>query len=380
MTYLTAHRASAVAKYGDNSQRQRPSQLPRPYRPDTRIPGAANDNIRPPANDNFPRPGKSRVLSPKGMRLLTRFPWLIFDVAFEEWFKYNEGRLIETMSPFNPGGQGWQPDVPAVCSALASTHFTQASGFCAAPRTTPAVCFSGSIVSAARGLGEALGTGCRLTVMRHTHSLLGVPRYAATEYWWWDTTVSPVPSGRPLRNPAPRFRPARPVIDPNDLPIYWPVPLPVPIPTVLVPTLLDDPIGSTRNNGDTVPVSPPRRPPPPATKEVKLRAITGVVAIAQKAMHATTELLDHIDSFHDALPDSKKARPKFIKGLGWRKASPQDKVRAVMQNFDALDWNEVIKNVAKNELEDRILGRANAGADRALNRSPIGRITRGFAF
>lgn len=380
MTYLTAHRASAVRKYGNGSERQRPSQLPRPYRPDTRVPGAANDNFPRPANDNLPRPRGPSVLSPKGLRLLSRFPWLIFDRAYEEWFRFNEGRLLESMTPWNPAAMGWQPDNPPSCGGLVSTHMTQASGFCNAPRSTPAVCFSGSIVSAARGVGETLGVGCRLTVMRNTHSVLGVPRYAATEYWWWDTTVSPVPVGRPLRSPYPRFPPAKPVIDPNDLPIYWPVPLPVPVPTVLVPHLQDDPIGSTRNNGDTLPVSPPRRPPPPPTKEVKLRALAGAVGVLQRLGHATTELLDHIDSFHDALPKSKQARPKFIKGLGWRKASPQDKVRAVMQNFGDLDWNDVIKNIAKNEIEDRTLGRANAGADRFLNNAPGGRITRGIAF
>jgi len=102
--------------------------------------------------------------------------------------------------------------------------------------------------------------------------------------------------------------------------------------------------------------------------------------VLQKALHATTELLDHLDSFHDALPKQFQAKGGFIKGLGFRNATPQAKARAVMQNFDKLDWNEVVKNIIANEIEDRTLGRANAKADRFLNNTPIGRITRGIAF
>lgn len=281
-------------------------------------------------------------------------------------------RLVGGFTPLNMAGWLFEK----TCSPLPPTHYTQVSGFCDAPNGG-GVCFTGSIATGALPIGTPYSSvGCRLTLMRETHTVLGSPRRTATSYWWRPTPFSP----GAFRRALPRGRP-RPVIDPNGLPIRWFGPDPLPLPTVLVPYRQDDPIGSTRNNGDQKPRFVPRRPPEgPTTKEVKLRATAGVVGVIQRLGHATTELLDHIDSFHDALPKQYQAKGGFVPGLGFRNATPQAKVQAVMKNFDKLNWNEVIKNVAKNEIEDRILGRANAGADRALNRSPIGRITRGFAF
>lgn len=376
MTYLTAHRASA-RKY-DNPGKGL-SNLPRPYAPDTRIPGAANDNFPRPANDNLRRPTPPRMpLTPKGMRVLNALK--SYRSAIDVFGFYSQAedafiqRLVGAYTPHN--FSGWI--LQNICSGDTITHYTQASGFCNAPGSN-GVCFSGSISSAARPVGLPYSNiGCRLTNMRLTHHVLGVPRYKAVSYYWRPTPFSP----GAFRRPLPRTRP-RPVLSPHLLPIRWYGPDPVPLPTVLVPHRVNDApgLGSERNNGDVKPRFVPRRPPEgPHVKEVKLRAISGVVAIAQKAMHATTELLDHIDSFHDALPKQYQAKGGFVPGLGFRNATPQAKVQAVMKNFDKLNWNDVIKNVAKNEIEDRILGRANAKADRALNNSPIGRITRGFAF
>lgn len=374
MTYLNAYRASA-SKYGSAGNRL--SNLPAPYRPDTRIPGAANDNFPRPANDNLRRPTPPRMpLTPKGMRVLNAlksyrsaidvFGYSNLEDAFIQ-------RLVGGYTPLNLSGWILQN----VCTSLVPTHYTQVSGFCAGPSGSPGVCFTGSIASGAVPIGTPYSSiGCRLTLMRQTGTVLGSPRRTAVSYWWRPTPFSP----GAFRRALPRGRP-KPVIDPNDLPIRWFGPDPVPLPTVLVPYRPNDPIGSTRNNGDVKPRFVPRRPPePPREREVKLRATAGVVGVIQRLGHATTELLDHIDSFHDALPKQYQAKGGYVPGLGFRKATPQAKVEAVMKNFDKLNWNDVIKNVAKNEIEDRILGRANAGADRALNRSPIGRITRGFAF
>lgn len=281
-------------------------------------------------------------------------------------------RLVGSYTPMNIAGWTLQN----TCTTLTPSHYTQASGFCAGPLASDPACFSGSIISNAVPIGQPYSNvGCRLTLVRQTGDVLGVPRYSAVSFWWRPTPFS----GAAFRRPIPRVRP-RPVIDPNDLPILWFGPNPVPLPTVLVPHRQNDPLGSTRNNGDSKPSFVPRGPPPARVKEVKLRAITGVVAVLQKAVHATTELLDHLDSFHDALPKQFQAKGGFIKGLGFRNATPQAKAQAVMQNFDKLDWNEVVKNIIANEIEDRILGRANAKADRFLNNTPIGRITRGIAF
>lgn len=373
MTYLTAHRASA-SKHGNASRKL--SNLPRPYAPDTRVPGAANDNFPRPANDNLRRPTPPRMpLTRKGMRVLNALKtWRsILDVfgvsSLEDAFIE---RLVGGYTPLNLSGWNLQN----TCTTLTPSHYTQASGFCSAPLASDPACFTGSIISGAIPMGQPYSSvGCRLTLVRQTGDVLGVPRYSAVAFYWRPTPFSP----GAFRRPFPRVRP-RPVIDPNDLPILWFGPNPVPLPTVLVPHRENDPLGSTRNNGDSKPSFVPRGPPPARVKEVKLRATAGLVGVLQRSMHAGTELLDHIDSFHEALPKQYQAKGGFIKGLGFRNATPQAKVEAVMKNFDKLDWNDVAKNIAKNEIEDRILGRANAKADQFLNRTPIGRITRGFAF
>lgn len=373
MTYLTAHRASA-RKYGNASNKL--SNLPRPYSPDTRIPGAANDNFPRPANDNLRRPTPPRMpLTPKGMQVLkglrTVTSWLDVYGAKGLLEEYLRQRLVGGMTPMNMSG--WT--LRNQCTTLAPTHFREVAFSCFFPWGSSGTCYNGSINSGSLPVGTPTDA-CRIHTSTLTHHVNGQPRHTAVAYWW---RLSVSKKTR-FRNPLPRGLP-RPVLDPNHLPIRWFGPDPVPLPTVLVPHRANDPIGSTRNNGDVKPRFVPRRPPEgPQVKEVKLRAISGVVGIAQKAMHATTELLDHLDSFHDALPKNVQAKGGFVPGLGFRNATPQAKAEAVMKNFDKLDWNEVIKNVAKNEIEDRILGRANAKADRALNNSPVGRITRGFAF
>lgn len=369
MSYLTAHRKSAVSKYGSVGRKL--SNLPAPYRPNLRPP-AVNDNIPRPANTNIPKNLRGMtVLSPKGLRLLTRYPGL-GDAIGLTVTALNDKRLAQSMGPLNMAGWTFQKN----CTVFNATHWSGTIGN--SPWPGSPTCFVGSADSGAKPIGSVVPANIgRLRTQRVTsYTMAGQPRYTAVDFYW-----RPTGSTQVLRrfNPTVIYR--APVLDPANLPIYWPVPLPLPLPFGLAPYVQNDPLtGTNRNNGDAKPVIVIKEPPGPNTKEVKLRAITGAVAVLQKFVHATTEGLDHLDSFHDALPSKYKAKAYFAEGLGWRKARPQDKAFAVFQNFEHLDWNDVIKNVIQNELEDRILGRANAGANKALNKTPVGRITRGFAF
>ena len=272
---------------------------------------------------------------------------------------------------------GWT--LQTVCNAaLPVTHVSYNVGFCTGPiASTP--CPVLGQAKTVQGVGTPAGVGCNMLHWYYPapNSSPGNPRYNILSYWWRPGGGAN-PNYVPKRS-IPRLPRPLPVLDPNNLPIAMPIPLPVPIPTALVPYRANDPIGSQRTNGDSRPVVPPRRPPPPREKEVKLRAIRGALAIVQAAGHAVTEGLDYLDAIHDALPGKFKAKPMF-KGGQWYSASPQAKADAIWRNFDKIDWNDAIKNLAMNELLDRVLGRANGAADRALNQSPIGRITRGIAF
>lgn len=376
MTYLTAYRAGS-GQYGETSRR--PSNLPRPYQPQTK-PAGANDNAPRPANDNVRRARALLNLSPKGRALLRKMPYVKTAAnAYELWRLLNQTSSLGQVEQPMDGMWTLQTD----CAfPLAITHYVLNSTGCTAPSvSTP--CVGGQVVTGAVGINMPVTLNrCRLIKLNHSSTALnGSPRYTTLQYWWRNSSTTPSPVGQVFARQIPRAPKPQPVLNPNALPIFWPMPLPTPVPFALAPYRVNDPIGTTRSNGDPKPARRfARKPPGPGEKEVKLRATlpAGVLAI-QKAGHAVTEGLDLLDSFYDALPKTVRSAGVF-KGGKWWKVSPQEKVRVIWNNFDQLDWDKVIKNLAKNEIEDRILGRANASADRALTRSPIGRINRGIAF
>lgn len=82
--------------------------------------------------------------------------------------------------------------------------------------------------------------------------------------------------------------------------------------------------------------------------------IMGKLARFKEAM---TELDDFIDNLFEALP---KGIQKKLKG----RKTPQDKIAHIYKNWDKMDWEQAAKNIAKNHIEDKLMGRALKAADK----------------
>lgn len=177
-----------------------------------------------------------------------------------------------------------------------------------------------------------------------------------------------------------------------------PRPFPEPIPRALVPYLGTGP-GTTREAGNDVnppvgtdpyvpsvdpdPNNPPRpgedphtyKPPGPRTKERKVRVNEKFMWLLRRA-HDATELDDLIDNLFKALPkDLQKQVDKsgitkkgaFI-GEGIKYATPADKLKLLYEHWDRVDIKQALKNVAINEIRDRLDGGVHGGADRFSQR------------
>lgn len=383
MSYLTSHRSTARAKYGMTGNGL--SNLPRPYTAPKPGNAGANDNAPRPANRNTP-PGPKKVpygkalarFTPIGRALIRRTPWLSAALVGLDYWRFINGRSQQGVGQIDYAAGGWT--IQATCASQPPTAVTYESfGFTTGCFTHQ---FGGSGMLPLEGLPRPNHIGALFQKFDGTYQA-GSPMF--------DVSARALrPANSPRRPIQPRFRiepKAQPKLDPSLLPIEWVMPLPLSLPWSLLPYRVSDPLGSAWSNthvlgarhtrGSLPYHGPVRQPPKGDEREVKLRA-NGVTAIRvlQKLAHAGTEAVDYIDSFHEALPKSVQAKPVF-KGGKWWKASPQAKVEAVLKNFDALDWNDVVKNLIKNEIEDRILGRSNAGANRELSR--MGAI-RGIAF
>lgn len=106
-----------------------------------------------------------------------------------------------------------------------------------------------------------------------------------------------------------------------------------------------------------------REPPPSGEKQRKVITKSAAVGVAlYKALHRTSEGFEIIDAVYDALPDDVKKRwyrperqgdqygPYGLHGADW-------KLRALYHNWHRLDPVEAIKNIFRNEFEDRLYGR-----------------------
>lgn len=117
-------------------------------------------------------------------------------------------------------------------------------------------------------------------------------------------------------------------------------------------------------------------PPPKGTKERKARAkgIAGTLSKLHKSIGdivgGFSEFGDVIDAAHDALPKEYKAK-SWYKGErippGWQK-----KWNAVYQHWDKVNVVDFIANLAKNNLQDLVIGKINQGANKGLLPKPPG--------
>lgn len=115
--------------------------------------------------------------------------------------------------------------------------------------------------------------------------------------------------------------------------------------------------------------------PGPKVRERKAR-VPGWVMTALRASHTVGEVDDALDALFDALPkDIQKRVPRSGRtkrgakiGEGKAYLTPYDKAKALARYWRYLDLSEAIWNLIKNEVIDRTLGRANAGADNFSNK------------
>lgn len=87
--------------------------------------------------------------------------------------------------------------------------------------------------------------------------------------------------------------------------------------------------------------------PPRGTKETKLRTRYPQAII--RILGKVTEAGDVLDVLTDAIPYK-------YRGPGWKYASPTDKLKFLLRNFDKIQWNEAIIGLVLEQLEDRIYG------------------------
>lgn len=132
---------------------------------------------------------------------------------------------------------------------------------------------------------------------------------------------------------------------------------PITSPSLITPPKLDPPSPA-----------PPRVPPvqrePPQKGEKQRKVITKTKAIGialYKALDAASESAEVVDAVYDALPDDVKKRWKRedrpgdnfgqygLGGADW-------KLQALYYNWHRVDVVQAIKNIIKNELQDRVIG------------------------
>lgn len=197
---------------------------------------------------------------------------------------------------------------------------------------------------------------------------------------------------------------------PMSQPIRAPAPQPRPLPWISVPIVRIDPdlIEQTDRGNDPpgtpkprpepdrdfevwpevrpqppIPPGPPVWPtrPPPGDKEVKLRS--RLLGITWKIVNPITEAVDFVDALYDALPDKWilvngkwRINPEW-RGMTDNKSkylNARQRAELVWDNFDYIDWDQAMKNILYNEIQDRIIGAASrpvADLSREMGR-PLG--------
>lgn len=407
MTYLTSYRSTAVSKYGND--RVGAFKSPEPYRPQTR-PLGDNDNAPRPANDNerpAPKPANdnSKLFNPKepfgrrnvglgikatralagarfgaqGLRFVRINPYLNAAlIALDLWntFGRANGGYQTGDQVVDPAASGWLLDT--MCSAVGQPPSHMRVNAVFGPWSS-SLCLTGQGDNSNQNIYSDIAANIgQISFQKFTHFAVGnQPRFATSSYWHKNAA-----DGRKFRSKIRTFREYEPYVVPwpDLLPIKWPMPYPLPLPMKLVNERLNDPIGSQRTNGDQRPGFIPRRPPPPGTREKKVRATTAAALGAlQSVAHGVTEAIDMVDAVHSALPKSRQAKAQMVGGK-WYNASPQAKLEAIYGNWDHVDMNKAVKNLIVNEVTDRLIGRSNARVNQGLNNSPIGRINRGVSF
>jgi len=105
-----------------------------------------------------------------------------------------------------------------------------------------------------------------------------------------------------------------------------------------------------------------RKPPTKGEKERKTIATPKAASYVAKVVSAVTESLDVVNAAYDALPEKLRkqlyARSQHGKDSN-NPVSAKNKIKAVYTHWDDVDVKEFLTNLAKNEVEDRLIGGIN---------------------
>lgn len=183
-------------------------------------------------------------------------------------------------------------------------------------------------------------------------------------------------NGQPIFIP-PAFSPL-----PNDVFDPWIPPAPRPLPYEVLPhrtpspdrgngpavkpRIVGEPTVSVGPNGVTRSTAPHARVRHRANvreRKVSPYGTQGMRLLRwfQWALGAVTEAGDIIDSVWSALPGEVRWTP------GVRKNTPQAKLKDIWDHYDQIDIDKMMENLVLNQIEDSIIGAANAQAGKAGN-------------
>ena len=98
--------------------------------------------------------------------------------------------------------------------------------------------------------------------------------------------------------------------------------------------------------------APGARPRPPRQREKERKVVARMPFWIRKPLEAGTELSDAVDAVWDAIP--WKDRIRYHEGK--KNPRPDQKARALWDLFDKIEWNEAVKNLIANQVEDFAYG------------------------
>lgn len=357
------------------SNRPQPNSRPSPGRP---IP--SNDNVPKPANDNR-LPSAPRAQVPRPMRLGVN-PLLGWAIG-----KYFE-RLY---APFRRAVEdpAWVPRGPIkpIGYTLAQNCQAPTTGFNNYAGNGSCLWIASSLLPAqlTARYNSALVTG-RPPSLRNNAVSEGqrtgtIRSYDSLAQRWTRVQTDGLPAKAFNPTQVPKHVPVLPPwMDPL-VPPNVPVPTPRPAPYNVVPYLpTADPTGKPRADNGPKPTNiiNPRTLPKPREREVKLKSrIPRALLGLQKVYHEYTEAVDVIDALYEAINATsrkqwEKKKKAALKELGLKQViNPVDKLGFMYDHLDQINWDQAIKNILKNQIEDAVVGNANNYAKRWADQNGI---------
>lgn len=367
MAWPAAHR-SGSAKYqpGKGASFQRP-------------PVPANDNIRvpAPANDNRPRfPGRPTPPKQFGRRLppaakaiarrsfaaarLFRFvPWLAWGLAAYDLYKYLRPMISVKMETIDytkyditqqcgPGQVRQGRDFSYGCSGMWSTDDPPF------PDPSPPYIWTWRQDKAQEWVIP--GWFAQFPGTEYTKK----PEVGDQRTVWPKEALAPSP------NPS-----HWPAVDPFIYPPMSPQPEPIPLPRNAVTKHKPDPYAGDWSQSGPAPRSRVRQgvahkiaPPGPRVKEKKSKLRSGF-SLALKGAYFATEVVDFIEALYDGVyVPGYNFPPALPKEFLARGLSPQEKARVLYENWDAIDVQQALLNLAANQLIDLAVGTSIGNANK----------------